>query len=134
MKTRTYSILLIFLLSLVFTSCIDDDILYDEDPRDKFLGVWKVSEDCIRLNYDVNIKYDPGNSAQVLIENFANPGPGSDPVTGLVVEDKIFIDQQVIGDDWTVTGDGILVEGQVEWEYILIIGGNQIDCTAVYSR
>jgi hypothetical protein len=133
MKTRT-GILILLSLTIFFSACEEETILPEQDPRDKFLGVWNVSEDCIRLNYDVNIIYDPSNSSQVLIENFANPGPGFEPAVGLVVSDKIFLDQQTIGDGWTVSGEGILMNAEMNWEYTLLIGGNQIECTAVYSR
>lgn len=135
MKAR-YLLYPLIIISLLFAAACEDDtdLLPEEDPRDKFLGVWKVNEDCIRLNYDVNILYNPDNSSQVLIENFANPGPGYPPAVALVVGDRIFVEQQVIGDNWNVSGDGTLDSGVITWEYDLLIGGNLYQCSSTYSR
>jgi hypothetical protein len=134
MKSRYFLLAIVISSIAFFASCSEDDPIIEVDPRDGFLGVWKVNEDCQRLNYDVNITYDPDNSVQVLIENFVNPGPGYDPVTALIVGDKIFVSQQVTGDNWTVSGEGNLVNNRIEWEYELIIGGNKLECTASYTR
>ncbi len=134
MKARIFSFFIILAAISFFASCGEDDPIIQEDPRDSYLGVWSVNEDCQRLNYDVNITYDPDNSSRVLIENFANPGPDYDPVTALVVDDRIFVSQQTVGDDWTVSGDGTLTDGTIEWEYELIIGGNLYQCSATYMK
>lgn len=121
----------------LFPSCFleDDDIVNPVDARAKFIGEWKVNEDCTRANYMVDIQLDPGNSTQVLLDNFGNPGPGSDAAVGLVVSNTIKISSQNIGQGWTVAGEGTYqVDGTIHWTYTLIIGGYTENCSAVYSR
>jgi hypothetical protein len=122
--------------SLFFISCETDDPISESDPRNNYLGVWTVSEECNRMSYDVNVAYDPGNSSQVLITNFANPGPGYPPVRALVVGEKLIVQQQITGDNWQVSGDGTYDDDKdiINWTYNLTIGGNYLTCTAIYSR
>jgi hypothetical protein len=136
MRATKILLTLAVLVSVFFIGCETDDPLIETDPRDKFLGLWTVAEECNRLSYDVNIAYDPGNSAQVLISNFANPGPGYDPVIALVAGDKIIVQEQEVGDGWITSGDGTYDSGNdlVEWSYDLTIGGNLMICTATYTR
>ena len=133
------SILLIFtaLTMTIFQACVieDDDDVNPVDARAKFLGEWKVNEDCTRANYMTEIRFDPGNSTQVLIDNFGNPGPGYDPAVGLVVSNTIKVSSQNIGQGWTVSGQGTYrSDGSVDWTYTLVIGGFTESCTAIYTR
>jgi len=113
---------------------VDEDIDPD-DPITKFLGTWKVNETCVRLNYEVEIVPDPGNSAQVLINNFGSPGAGYDPAVGLVVTNSIFVSSQTIGTGWTINGKGTYQSnGTISWTYTLLINQVEYNCTAVYSR
>jgi hypothetical protein len=134
MKTHAALSVIFIFMALFFAACETDDPIVETDERDKFLGLWSVAEDCNRLNYDVNVSYDPGNSAQVLISNFANPGPGYDPVVALVADDNIIVPEQQVGENWTVSGDGTYQNGTVNWNYTLKIGGNLLTCSAVYSK
>jgi hypothetical protein len=132
------SILLILLsvMALSMPAClpVDEDVDPD-DPVAKFLGTWKVNEDCRRLNYNVDIQRDPGNSAQVLIYNYGNPGAGYDPAVGLVVTNSVFVSSQTIGEGWTVSGKGTyLSNGTISWDYKLIIASTEYNCTATFSR
>ncbi len=125
------------ILVLGFLSCNpDDDILVDPvDDRDKFLGNWTVSETCFKSNYTVTISADPGNSAQVLLANFGNPGPNYSPAVGLVAGGKIFVANQVIGDGWTINGTGNLQGTQIiNWTYTLVIAGNSLSCTSEFIK
>jgi len=135
MKTRIF-LLLIALVALQMPACLPvDEDLDPDDPIAKFLGVWKVTESCRRGNYDVTIKTDPGNSAQVLLENFGNPGPGYDPAVGLVVSNSIHVSSQTIGEGWTVSGKGTYQSnGTISWDYTLIILPNEFDCSATFSE
>jgi hypothetical protein len=135
MKTSNYLLLPLFFFFVLISSCdLGDDPLDPGDPRDKFLGEWKVNESCQRGNYMSNIKADPGNSAQVLIENFGNPGPGYDDAVGLVSTNYIYVSSQTIGEGWTVSGKGTYqTDGSISWDYTLIIGASQLDCTALYT-
>jgi hypothetical protein len=135
MKTR-FILIMLSLLALYMPAClpVDEDVNPD-DPVAKFLGTWKVSESCNRNNYTAKIYADPGNSAQVLIENFGDPGPGYDQAVGLVVSNTIYISSQTIGEGWTVSGQGTYSsDGTISWNYTLIIAGNQLDCSAIYSK
>jgi hypothetical protein len=133
MKTRALFILAIFFLFQV-PACIpvDEDIDPD-DPVDKFLGSWNVSESCRRGSYTVDISKDPSNSAQVLLENLGNPGPGYDPAVGLVASDNIHVYSQTIGEGWTISGKGTYqTDGTIEWDYTLIIPPNTYVCSATF--
>ncbi len=136
MRTRIF-LIIVSLLALQFPSCLpeDDDPIWS-DPATKFLGIWKVNEDCNRMTYTVEIERDPGNSSQVLIYNFGNPGPGYDPVVGLVVSSSVYVESQTIGEGWTVRGDGLYnsLTGKISWDYELTIPPNEYTCTATYSK
>jgi hypothetical protein len=134
MRSSIY-ITLYLVLALLFCSCVPGDADVDPgDPAYKFLGTWKVSESCQRLGYDVEITRDPKNSAQVLLYNFGNPGPGYDPAVGLVISDLIQVFSQTIGEGWSVSGKGrYQSNGTITWEYTLIIPPNECDCYATYS-
>jgi len=133
MKTRFFFLLLIIIITQA-PSCIpvDEDINPD-DPVDKFLGTWSVSESCRRGNYSVDISRDPSNSAQVLLDNFGNPGPGYDPAVGLVVSNSIHVYSQSIGEGWTVSGKGTYQsDGTIEWDFTLIIPPTTYECSATF--
>ena len=135
MKTRVF-LITIGMLVLFMPACLptDEDVNPD-DPVAKFLGDWKVNESCKRLNYNVEIQVDPENSAQVLIYNFGNPGPGYDPAVGLVVTNSVYVSSQTIGEGWTVSGKGTyLADGTISWDYTLIIGASELDCDALFSK
>lgn len=118
-----------------FAGCeLNDDGPEPDDPRDRFIGEWNVNEECVRLNYSVNITYDPDNSSQVLIANFGNPGPGFPPVPALVVNRSIYVNNAETGDDWVVNGEGVLVDGEVNWDYTISLSGSVLTCTSIYTR
>ncbi len=135
MKTKLL-ISLAGMMMLLFSTCLPvDDDNDPTDPNAKFLGVWKVTETCNRLNYDVQIATDPGNSAQVLIYNFGNPGTGYDPAVGLVVSNTIYVSAQNIGEGWTVDGEGTYQSnGTIVWNYDLAIPPNNYTCSATFSK
>jgi hypothetical protein len=83
----------------------------------------------------VDIQLDPNNSAQVLLYNFGNPGPGYDPAVGLVVSKTLKISSQNIGEGWTVSAEGRYQQnGNVLWDYSLVINGMEMTCSAEYTR
>jgi hypothetical protein len=135
MKTRILLIML-FLVTLLAPACLPpDDNVNPDDAITKFLGNWNVNESCGRANYSVDIQADPGNSAQVLLYNFGNPGPGYDPAVGLVVTNSIYVSSQTIGEGWTVSGQGTYhTNGTISWNYTLIISGIQYTCSANFAR
>lgn len=138
MKTlfRSFSVLLM-LLAVSFSGCLIEEEDNGSDPRDKFLGLWKVTENCNRGDYSSTITYDPSNSSQVLIGNFANPGSSyNTPAVGLVTGNTVYIANQTIGPSWTVSGQGVYYSNSetIEWDYSLKIGGNLFQCSATYSK
>ena len=134
MKTRIF-LTMLSLMVLIMPACLPTDDVDPDDPVDKFLGTWKVNETCSRMSYDVDISKDPGNSAQVLIYNFGNPGAGYDPAVGLVVSNTIQISPQTIGEGWTVSGKGTYKsDGTISWNYTLIIASIEYSCTATYFK
>jgi len=137
MNTRTGLFLMIVgIIVLIMPACLPtDENVNPDDPVTKFLGEWKVNESCSRMNYNVEIQADPGNSAQVLIYNFGNPGLGYDPAVGLVVTNSVYVSSQTIGEGWTVSGKGTYqVDGTILWDYTLIVGASTLDCSAQFSR
>jgi hypothetical protein len=135
MKTRII-IIAVGLLVLVMPACLPtNENVNPDDPVTKFLGDWKVNESCRRQNYSVEIRADAGNTAQVLIYNYGNPGPGYDPAVGLVVTNSVYVSSQTIGEGWTVSGKGTYqTDGTISWDYTLIIGASTYNCNAVFSK
>lgn len=136
MIRKEYFLLPVLLLVMLFPACLpEDDPVNPGDPRDKFLGTWKVNETCSRMNYTVQITPDPSNSSQVLIANFGNPGPGYDPAVAIVTSGTITVTSQTIGEGWTVSGTGAYLQnGTIDWVYTLVIGPSVMDCSALFSR
>ncbi len=130
-----FTIIIAFGMLMVSCSTDEDEDIDNGDDRDKFIGTWSVNETCSKRIYSVVISADPNNSSRVFIQNFADPGTG-DPAVGIVANNHIEIDpNHKIGDNWTVTGDGTLVnDKRMEWTYSLIISGSEQNCTAIYSR
>lgn len=139
MKKLLSLTILLLLISVVFYNCNDADNNNDddEDIRTVFLGQWSVNESCSKRVYTVNITLDPANTARVLIENFADPGAGvGGPAYGFVTTNRITLDPSyTVGDDWTVSGSGVLTgSDQMDWNYSLLISGNEQSCSAVYTK
>ena len=135
LRLKSYILPIMIGIILGFATCTleEDDDPTQPDARDKFLGTWKVNESCQRGNYTVTVKLDPSHASQVLIEGFGNPGPGYDPAVGSVVLNNIYISPQVIGEGWSVSGQGSYQkDGTISWEYFLVISGSDINCTAIY--
>lgn len=127
----------ILLLSLLagWTGCVPEDDPLPDDARSKFLGTWLVNETCSRGNYVATISLDEGNSTQVLISNFGNPGPGYDPAVAKVSGNSIQVAAQNIGEGWTVSGQGTFnSNGSIMWTYTLDAGGYTENCSAVFTQ
>jgi hypothetical protein len=135
MKTRIF-IIIIGIIVLYMPACLPTDEDVDpDDPVAKFIGVWKVEENCSRMNYNVEIQHDPGNSAQILIYNFGNTGSGYDPAVGLVVSNSIYVNPQTIGEGWTVDGKGTYQSGgTISWDYSLFIPPSDYECSATFFK
>ncbi len=117
---------------LVFQACAVEDDNNPTDPIDKFLGTWNVNDQPARINYTVTIVRNPSQSANVLLNNFADMGESAD---GLVVGNTIVIDKQNIGNDFLCNGTGTYkTSQQLEFEFILDDGIDQENRTAIFTR
>ena len=134
MKTRNL-FLLLSLIALVFTSCVDDDILDpNEDARDILVGSWNCVESSAKIAYTVHLSKDPANTDQLLMENFAYIGSG-EFASGVLNGTNITIPEQVPCDDYLVSGSGVMVNhNRLTWTYSVTAGGDKMDYTAVFTR
>lgn len=125
----------IILIGIGFQSCTKEDDLFDDgDARDIFLGSWSVNDECTKQSYRSNISYDPSNSAQVLISNYANLNQTAKAV---IAGNSIVIESQDIGNDYTVSGYGKLsLNGEIiNWtSHNFETTGDLTECTATYTK
>lgn len=136
MKLSRFVLLLLFTASIGLNSCaLDDEIEIpggDSDSRTKFLGSWSVSDNSLKLNYEVTIDRDNSNSAMVVLRNFAGSGSSA---SGLVVGSTIVIESQEIRPDWQVNGNGVYKsDKRLNFNYTLQIGGSADERQAVFTR
>ena len=116
---------------LFFASCIPDDNA-DLNPMDKFLGTWSVSDNAVRLNYQVTISANPLNSAEVLLSNFADLGKSA---VGLVVGNTIVVEGQTLVGSYSVSGTGSYVsDTKLSFNYELNDGIDVESRKATFSR
>ncbi len=102
------------------------------DNLQKYLGSWSVTDNGLKLNYEVTIDRNPNNSSMVLMRNFAGSGSAA---SALIVGNSIIVEGQVIGQNWTVSGNGSYQsETRLTMNYSLEIGGNQEERSAVFTR
>lgn len=116
---------------LVFGSCIpveDDDL----NPVDKFVGTWSVSDQAVRLNYQVVVWANPLNSSEVLLDNYADLGSTA---VGLVVGSTIVLDSQLLSETDMVSGTGSYVSNtKLTFDYQLNDGIDTESRTAVFTK
>ena len=125
---------LLFLVLLSFTACVPDDgnIPDETDPALAFVGNWSVSDNALKLNYEVQITKNPQNSTEILLDNFAGSG---DRTVGLVTGKTVTIDNQTLGNGWKVSGSGQYKSStRLEFQYRLIIGGDEERRTAIFLK
>jgi hypothetical protein len=116
---------------LFFASCIPDDNS-DLNPVDKFLGTWSVSDNAVRLNYQVTISSNPLNSAEVLMSNFADLGKSA---VGLVVGNTFVVEGQTLVGNYLVSGTGSYVsDSRLNFNYELNDGIDVETRQATFSR
>lgn len=131
---KNSSLLILMISIFTLNSCNDTTTNPASNTRDKFLGTWTVDESCVRLNYEVDILQDENDDNKVLLDNFADPGPGYDPAYGIVDGDVINLPKQKIGDNWYVNGTGTYQsDGTIFWSYHIEIGANASNCEADYK-
>jgi len=130
MKSTFRLLLSLVLLVPMLNSCLPDDELGPDtgDPRDKFLGTWQFNESpavrSVATSYTVTISYDPSNSSQVLLRNFANAG-GMHSAYGIVTSNSISVPSQEMASGFVVSGSGNMSTlTSMSWDYSITAGGD----------
>lgn len=120
-------------LIMMLPSCTqENDILNDGESRDAFIGNWSVNDECFKQTYGVSISADPSNFSLVQISNFANLGRTA---TGVVAGSSIVVENQDVGNGYSVSGSGRLNGSVISWSsYSYSDSGNSYDCTATFSK
>jgi hypothetical protein len=139
--TLRFFLLLTAVSSFFLNGCeTTTDTPATDDPRDPYIGVWQFAESGKSLNgqsYIVTISKDPGNSSQVLLENFGNPGTSSVSVTGIVTANQIVVSTQSMENGWSVEGSGKITNADktmMSWTYSITAGGDKTTYYATASR
>ena len=133
-KKKSLYLLMFFLTVFMFHSCeLDEDIDPNaDDPAAIFLGSWSVSDNATKLNYTVSIQRNPGNSTEVLIQNFAGSG---DQARALVTGRTLTLTSSIIGNNWRVSGSGNYKNSsRIDFNYSLTIAGDQENRFALFTR
>jgi hypothetical protein len=127
-----YFLSFIFLLGiLLIGSCA---ITTDEETDDlqKYVGAWNVVDQAAKLNYNVTINTNPSNSSEILLDNFANLGTTA---IGLVIGNSVVIDNQLLGADYSVSGDGNYINSiKLEFNFDLNDGIDSEARIAVFTK
>lgn len=127
------------LLIASLSSCIPEEDIDTGDPRDKFTGTWRFTENQIvkspdAISFTVTITYDPNNTSQVLLRNFAQLGGQFAPY-GIVTSNRITIPSQDVGQGFLISGSGTMSgSSQMDWDYTTIAGGDKESFTATASK
>lgn len=122
----------IFLFGLLLIGSCNVTPDDDTDDIEKFLGTWKVNDQDARLNYNVSIIANPSNSAEILLNNFANLGSSA---VGLVVGNSVVIDSQPLGSGYSVSGSGSYInKGKLEFNFDLNDGIDTDSRVAVFTK
>jgi len=129
----------LYLLSLLFISCEDDNLNNSEvNINNEFAGNWLVREKSKMVgerNFEVNIEKEPSEFNKIKIWNFYALG-NSDYVFANIstVEMNTFtIPYQVVRNNG-IDGNGVLLDNKIEMMYY-VDDGNSIDSvTATFTR
>lgn len=126
-----------FLLGMMVSCVPEGDLDPDsDDERDKFIGTWRFDEtpasrEVDAISFTVTISYDPSNTSQVLLKNFAQIG-GQYSAYGIVTNNRITIPSQEITSGFRVSGSGTMSNlSTMNWEYTIIAGSDMESFTAV---
>lgn len=134
MKTSRFFFFLFF-VTIVFCSCTKDDLFGDDDDDSNlslFVGSWRVSDNELKINYNVTIEKDANNYSEVLMYGFAD---SQGATRALITGRTITIETQSIGNSWQVRGSGsLLTNNSIEISYTLIISGSSESRRAVFTR
>jgi hypothetical protein len=113
------NIIFSFIIALGIFSLQSCAVTTDDDVVDmeKYVGTWSVSDQSSRLNYSVSITINPSNSAEILLNNFADL---NSTAVGLVIGNSVVLDSQQLGSGYSVNGSGSYVNsGKLEFNFSL---------------
>ncbi|MBS4062179.1 MAG: hypothetical protein KG029_17410 [Bacteroidetes bacterium] len=133
-KSLFYKVILLVFITFSFMGCVlDEDIDPNtDDPQAIFIGKWSVSDNETKVNYEVEIKRNPSNSTEVLIQNFAG---SNSTATALVTGKTLTLTSPVIGNNWQISGSGVYkTSSRIDFTYSLTIGGNRENRFALFTR
>ncbi len=100
--------------------------------NEKYIGTWSVNDQNARLNYTVTITANPSNSAEILLNNFADLNRTA---VGLVVGNSVSIDTQSLGDSYSVNGSGSFINsGKLEFDFSLSDGIDTEARVAIFTK
>ena len=131
MPRRLFLPFIVLFEMVILTSCevISDDT---SDDIEKYYGTWNVNDQASKLNYVVTISANPSNSAEILLNNFADLNSSA---VGLVVGSSVVIDNQSLGSDYSVSGTGVYINsGKLEFDFVLDDGIDSESRTAVFTK
>lgn len=137
MKTSVnFFVLMLTVIVFTMSGCaLDEDIDIpggNDDAITKYLGNWSVTDNGMKLNYEVTIERSQTNSSMVIIRNFAGSGSSAD---GLVVSNSVIVEEQVTGNNWIVSGTGDYKNNsRIDFQYTLTIGGQSEVRQAIFTR
>lgn len=104
----------------------------ETDDIEKYIGTWSVSDQAARINYSVTINANPSNSAEILLNNFADLGTSA---VGLVIGNSVVIDEQSLGSEYSVNGSGSFINsGKLEFNFELNDGIDKEARVAVFTK
>lgn len=111
------SLPVIFLLGILFMGACAITTEDETDDIAKYIGTWNVNDQAARINYNVTIIANPSNSAEILLNNFADLGSTA---VGLVIGNSVVIDTQPLGSVYSVSGSGSYVNsGELKFNFNL---------------
>lgn len=134
-KFKTLFPVAVLSMLIFFSGCEEtDDTDPDADPRDEFVGEWNCNEVPAKRNsYRVLINYDNSNSSQVLLFNFGLLGQSASAY-GIVAGNDVTVPLQEIDGDWTVDGQGEMIDEEtIEWTYTIDDGADRTDYIATFT-
>ncbi len=127
-----YLLSVVFLLSVFLLGSCAITTEDESDDIEKYTGTWSVSDQSARINYSVTITANPSNSAEILLNNFADLGTTA---VGLVIGNSVVIDNQSLGSDYSVDGDGHYINsGKLEFNFNLNDGIDNEVRVAIFTK
>lgn len=135
MKYKFLILAFISVLALSPGCAPEEDLEPDADPREKFLGGWKVSEEIQGGNttsYLANVIVDPANTSRIRIGNIFNLGPASE-ILAIVAGNSLTLESSSVS-GFTLSGTGSYSSGFFILDYTSTDGDLFFTVKATYTR